>query len=147
MPDRMSTRQSSGCLLMFVIGLCLYQIFVLIHVLQIEETIRTALIPSVPVQIGLGILWLMLLGQTAIGLVIKQALALRYGGWIVIAYVIYRLGYVILFVQADYNRNRLPFLILFTILVLIVPIMTLLHREGQINKQREVISHGSESEN
>jgi hypothetical protein len=48
-----------------------------------------------------------------------------------IAFILYNLLHTMIFVQADYERKRIPFLVMVTILILIAPIGVLLRRKIQ----------------
>jgi hypothetical protein len=120
--------RSPGCLPVLTAILGLYQIIFALHVLQQADHF-----PDVGVPVMILVSWSMLwavgfLGLT-VGLVRRNHLALRYSGWFVIVFLIMGLLRSVIFAQADYNRNRLPFLALMTLVILAVPLLVLLRKE------------------
>jgi len=121
----------SGCLVTFITILLVYQTLNLIRVLQLEDMLGNSVVPPVPLQLTLILIWLLTFTYLLLGVVRKWRFALRYSGWLIITYILYRLLYAVLFVQADYNRQRLPFLLVTISLILIVPIFMLLNRHEE----------------
>lgn len=99
-----------GCLIFVVVGLAIFQLFGLIYLLQTPDSLLSNLIPAYPIKLISGVVWFVMLLALTVALAIKKRIALRYGVWVVITFIGYRLGWITLFAQADYNQQREPFL-------------------------------------
>lgn len=67
--------------------------------------------------------------------------------WLAVGFIVYSLARLALFAHADYDRQRLPFLLMATFFVLIMVLAgTFLVRSAH-QKPTETVKHGSESEN
>ncbi len=64
-------------------------------------------------------LWGVLFAAVAIGLFRRQRWARRHFAWLVTAYALIRLGWLVLFAASDYDMGRLAFQVLITALALI----------------------------
>ena len=120
--------QNTGCLFIFVIILGLYQILfasrVLLHTgFNLDSWSLSALI-----QFSMATLWAILFVHATIRIGKNSPYALRYSGWLIVIFAISRLIQTIVFVQADYDRNRLGFLIIVTLMILAVPLMLLIQQ-------------------
>lgn len=120
--------QRPGCLIIIVALLGLYQIIFASRVLQQAHILTGHPIP-IAIQVGLAVGWALAFFVAAVGLVRGKWLALRYSGWLMVAFFAYNLLRIALFAQADYDRSRLPFLIGLTLLILVVPMLVLLRRD------------------
>lgn len=117
-----------GCMLFFVISLGVYQIlFVSRVLLHTGVTFDSWSLASLT-QVSIASLWVILFTHAAIRMGKKQPYALRYSGWLIVSFILSRLIQTALFVQADYDRNRLGFLVVITLVILAVPILLLIQQ-------------------
>lgn len=120
--------QRSGCLSIFLIILGIYQILfasrVLLHIGFNSDSWTFVSL----VQVIIAGIWAILFTHALIRMGKRQANALRYSGWLIIGFVFSRLLQTALFVQADYDRNRLGFLLVVTLVILVVPILLLIQQ-------------------
>ena len=121
--------QGAGCLFIFTLILGLYQILFASRVLLHTGVNLDSWALSTLVQLGMAIVWSILFAYALIRIGKKQAHALRYSAWLVVIFIVTRLIQTIIFVQADYDRNRLGFLIMVTLVILAVPILLLMQQE------------------
>jgi hypothetical protein len=121
----------SGCLFFILAILSLYQILFAFRVLNNNGLYGDSLsLPSV-LQAGLAFLWVTLFLSALLRLARGKRYTLGYSGCLILGFMIYGLLQTILFAQADYERKRIPFLVIATIVILIAPVWLLLRREKQ----------------
>jgi len=128
-------RKASGCLVSFIAILGLYQIFFAIRVFNDSGLYGNSLSLSPMLQIGLASVWTILFLTALLGLVRSQDHAVGYSAWLILSFIVYGLLRTSLFAQADYDRQRIPFLVMGTVLILIVPVWSLLKRKTQGTEQ------------
>ncbi|MDQ7024696.1 MAG: hypothetical protein Q9P44_03975 [Anaerolineae bacterium] len=83
------------------------------------------------IQAGLAIIWSGIFMSITVGLFGQKRWALRYRYWSILAFIVYNLLRAILLTQADYDRNRLTFLALITLIISAIPLLALLHQKQQ----------------
>ena len=121
--------QGAGCLFIFTLILGLYQILFASRVLLHTGFNLDSWSLSAFIQLIMAILWVGLFVHALIKMGKNRPNALRYSSWLIVIFVFSRLIQTILFVQADYDRNRLGFLIMVTLVILAVPILLLMQQE------------------
>lgn len=90
----------------------LYQIVWLIRVLQLQDNLKTQISLSVPLEVVMSITIVTFFTYGIRALTVNRPWAMRY----TIGVFIFQIGYsglrLIAFAEADYDRQRLPFLII-----------------------------------
>lgn len=130
MPDQgqQHPSQNFGCLFIFMIILGIYQILFVYRVLLHTGVTLDSLSLLSLIQVGIASIWVVLFTHAAIRMGKKQPHALRYSSWLIVSFILSRLIQIALFVQADYDRNRLGFLVVVTLVILAVPILLLIQQ-------------------
>lgn len=109
-----------GCQVIFLAILMLFQIISAVRVLQLPESIQPLLVFPPTLQAILAIAWVLLFLIAIVFHLRGQQIAGQYSNGLIIGFFGYSLLRVIVFAQADYDRNRTPLLILVA-LVTVVP--------------------------
>jgi len=122
-----SSSDRPGCLIFITAILGVYQIIFAFRVLQQADILSESSLP-VAMQVTVATVWAVGFLLATVGLVRHNRLALRYSGWLIVTFILYNLLRVVAFAQADYDRQRLPFLMILTLIILIVPLVILLQR-------------------
>lgn len=105
-------QKSPFWLIIFSCFMMLYQIFWLIQVLQLPENLNSKVRLSVPLEAIVSILIVTFITFGIRALILRKQWAISYTigiAFIQIGYVLFRL---IVFADADYDRQRLPFLVI-----------------------------------
>lgn len=126
MPEHTTSKQAHGCLFILLSIFGLYQILFTFHVLLNNAVDANSVSLPPMFQASMAIAWFIAFMTALLMLGRKWRYAVRYSGWLIIGFVLSRLVQTALFAQADYDRNRLTFLIIVTLLILIVPTLLLL---------------------
>lgn len=110
----------------FLIFLCailaLFQITNALAVLQLPGVVASAVsIPGV-LQVVLSAGWALLFLIAAVSLVTRKHAGPRLAGGLFLAFVMYSLLRLVIFARADYDRERLPSLLIVTVLLLALPV-------------------------
>lgn len=124
--------RKGGCLLLLLSILGLFQIVLAFRVLE-DSAIYGELSFAPGLQIGVSLIWLAIIVWTAQAVFRKRSYDLGIGT--IIAYLVFRLLQGIFFVQADYDRNRIPFLLLVMVSLLLIPLLRWLWRSGIHNER------------
>jgi hypothetical protein len=99
-------------LISFTCFMMLYQIFWLIRVLQLQENLKQPISLSVPLEVIISVSIVTFFTYGLRALILNREWAMRY----TIGIVSFQIGYsglrLIAFSEADYDRQRLPFLII-----------------------------------
>ncbi|MGJ3240075.1 MAG: hypothetical protein ACFE0Q_15315 [Anaerolineae bacterium] len=114
-----------GCMVSFVLTLGVYQILFAYRVLIDNGINADAVQFPLRWQAGIAVVWGVLFAYTGYRLIRKRTNALRQSIGLVIAFTIINLLQTIWFVQADYERNRIAFQLVITIVILIMPALVL----------------------
>ncbi|MBI5670065.1 MAG: hypothetical protein HZC41_18880 [Chloroflexi bacterium] len=85
--------------------------------------------------------WAVAAALVALGLLHRHPRAGAYTAWLVIGFTGYSLARLAVFVRADYDRQRLPFLVVATIVVVMVPVAYLIRF-----RLTEKVTHGRKPE-
>jgi hypothetical protein len=116
--------QSTGCSrwLAALTGiLALIQVGAALQALQIRPELAAQVSLSIPLEIAASAIGALLSAAVTVALLRCQPRALHYAAWLLIGFTGYRLGRLALFAQADYDQQRLPFLAIGSLLLLLIP--------------------------
>lgn len=115
-----------GLWVIIFILLILYQIIATIKVLQLQDTlhIRTS-IPAL-FALGMSIIWVISFSGVTLALLRHKRGASRFAMGVAVGFIVYNTLRLALFAQADYDRERLPFLLLIAAILLVGPLLSLL---------------------
>jgi hypothetical protein len=97
-----------------------------------------------------GIFWALLFGLDVVLIVRRTRRALTYTVALLMIYAMYSVARVIIFTQADYNRQRLPFLIAVILIFLSIPFflsIRLMRVQNRDLTQTEILTDGSQPQN
>ena len=96
----------------FACFMMLYQIVWLISVLQIPDNLKATIRLSVPLEIIASIAIVTFITYGIRALIVRKTWAISYTMGAIIIQIGYALFRLIVFAEADYDRQRLPFLVL-----------------------------------
>jgi hypothetical protein len=116
--------QSAGCShwLAALTGLlALVQVGAALHALQIRPELAAQVSLSMPLEIAASLIWALLSAVVTFALLRRQPRAIHYTAWLLIGFTVYSLGRLALLAQADYDRQRLPFLAVASLVLLLIP--------------------------
>lgn len=99
-------------LIVLMVSLALFQAGAAVRALQIPATLATQvkLVPAI--EVTAGALWAGGAAFLALALWQRRPRAARQSMWLLVGFSIYSLFRLFLFTQADYDRGRLPFLVM-----------------------------------
>lgn len=128
--------QRAGCWLPIVAFLGLYQIIFSLRVLQQHGTL--GITSSVPpaLEAGISLIWGVVFVILVLGLLQRRLWAGRWVSWLIVGFISYKVAYIVLFAQADYDRGRVPFLLVTTSLILIIPLVIAIRDARQLIDSR-----------
>lgn len=112
--------------MMAILGL--YQIIFAFRVLQQTDILKELRVPLL-IQTGLAITWSGIFMVATVGLFRRKRWALRYTHWSIFVFIVYNLLRALLLTQADYDRSRLSFLALITVIILAISLLALPRQE------------------
>jgi hypothetical protein len=122
-----NSSKRGGCLFILLTILGLFQILFALRVLE-DSAIYGELSIAPVFHVGSSLIWLVIIIWAAYAVFRKQSQEL--GISTIIAYLVFRLMQGIFFAQADYDRNRIPFLLLVMVSLLLIPLLRWLLRGG-----------------
>jgi hypothetical protein len=115
--------QRSGCMTSIMVILGVYQILFAFRVL-LNSGVKLDIAAYLPIlQAIIALFWAGLFAHAVFRLRGNHAAAFRYSAWLIICFILSRLVQTILFVQADYDRNRVGFLLVVKLMILTVPVL------------------------
>ncbi len=91
--------------------LILYQLGYLLRLFQLPEAISENIVPPVTVQVGITILWLAGLTWASRSLWIMSKSGKQRSLWLIYGFGVYIIIRQAVFTQADYDRQRIPFVV------------------------------------
>lgn len=106
--------------------LALMQTGAAVRALTPPPVVTTATRLSLPLEFGAGVGWALLFAAITVNLLRKRAV--RPGVLAVSAFLLYSTLRLLLFVQADYDQNRLPLLAAVTLCLMVFPAAAILRR-------------------
>lgn len=121
------THKRPRWLIVIALTLAIYQGLAAINGLQQPGVLGIDLGQVGLLQVVTGVVWAVLFLTAAYRLFSHARRARQFFYVLLIAFVVYSLLRLILFAEADYDRQRLPFLILLTAFVCSIPLWRLLH--------------------
>ena len=92
-----------------------------IHSLNIAPDLAAQVSLSIPLEFAASLIWCLLAAFVTFTLVRHKPRALQYAAWLLIGFIGYSLARLLIFVRADYDQQRLPFLFVSAIIALIIP--------------------------
>lgn len=101
---------SRRLLLFVLVLLTLHQLGAVLTVLRLPDDVVASLSLPVWVQVVAGSVWTLIFGWTTVLLFRRMMRPMR-ALWLVAVFILYSLLRLLLFTRADYDRQRLPFLI------------------------------------
>jgi hypothetical protein len=130
--ENFQVTKRGGCLLFFMTILAVFQIVFAFRVLEDRPMYGESSI-SPFFHVGMSLAWLVIILWAAYAVLRKKAYEL--GVYTIIAYLVFRLLQVMFFAGADYDRNRIPFLLLVMLFLLLIPLLRWLWRSGNITQR------------
>jgi hypothetical protein len=91
--------------------LALFQLASALRALQIPPDLAARLSVPIPLEAAAGLAWAALFARASAFLVKRRTDALRYSAWVIAGFLAYSAARLALFARADYDRQRLPFLL------------------------------------
>ena len=93
---------------------------------------------SVPpaIEAGISLIWGVVFVILVLGLLQRRLWAGRWVSWLIVGFISYKAIYIVLFAQADYDRGRVPFLLVMTSLILIIPLVIAIRDARQLIDSR-----------
>jgi hypothetical protein len=117
-----------SCWLAAITGsLAIIEIGAAIHVLYIAPGPAEQISLSIPLEFATSVAWGVLSAIVTFTLVRRKPRALRYATWLVIGFIGYSLARLLIFVRADYDQQRLPFLFVAAFIMLLIPTAFIMH--------------------
>jgi hypothetical protein len=113
-------------LLVLMCLLAVFQANAALRVLSVPDTLAAQINLPLPLQFVVGALWALVSLTVGTMLWRRKPGAARLAVWLCFAFSIYSLLRLFLFTQADYDRGRLPFLVVLTVLILFLPAVWLI---------------------
>jgi hypothetical protein len=118
-----STDQTLSRWLALLTGLLvLIQAGAVLRALQVAPEVAALISVPMPLEVVASVVWGLLFVWVTIQLLRHHPYAQRHAAWVLIGWIIYSVARLVMFVRADYDQQRLPFLI--TIASMIVLILT-----------------------
>ncbi len=97
-----------------------------VHSLYIAPGLEAQVSLSPPLEFVASAIWGLLAAFVTVTLVRRKARALIYAAWLLIGFIGYSLARLAIFVQADYDQQRLPFLFVAAFILLLIPTVFIL---------------------
>ncbi len=113
-------------LIVLAAGLTLMQTGAALRALQVPPELAGQISLLPPLEFVAGGLWALLFAFITANLLRKRAVRFALMG--LSAFLVYSAARLLLFTEADYDQNRLPFLVLLTVCLLVFPAVFLLRR-------------------
>jgi uncharacterized membrane protein YhaH (DUF805 family) len=107
---------SSHGLALLTAGAALHQAISAARVLTLPPELAARLTLPLPLEFVAGVVWALVFAYLTLKLL--RLHARRTAGWALIIFVTYSLLRLFLFAQADYDQQRLPFLVIVTAILL-----------------------------
>ncbi len=112
--------RSRRWLLVLTVVLALIQLGAVYRALRLPDDLVSHVSLVMPLEIVMGIGWAAVFVWAAYHLLRHQAGALRKTTWALVAFGLYSFVRLVIFARADYDRQRLPFLFILIIFVLLI---------------------------
>lgn len=121
----------AGCsryLSLLTLGLALFQAGAAYRAATTPPALASVVALPLGLEFVLSGIWTLLFSYAAFALIRHQSRAVYRAIMLMSVFIIYSVARLALFVRADYDRQRLPFLLIVVILILIFPVIYLLRR-------------------
>ncbi len=105
-------------------ALAVFQFGAAYRALRLPENVSVSLLP--PLEFLAAVTWGIILSAATWRMAWHKPRNLRTGIYVMVAFVVYSVARLFVFTRADYDHNRLRFLLVVTILVLIVALVYLM---------------------
>lgn len=119
--------------------LALFQFGAALRGTAADPAVPTSLLPGL--ELAAGIIWGTLFGLASLGLARRRRRGALIFAWLMIGFSLYSLGRLAVFAQADYDRQRLPFLAAITAVFIILLAVTIV-RSSSLVSPTEIAEHG-----
>lgn len=100
--------------------LLLMQVGAVIRALQLPTDLKSQLSLTQPTLIATALLWSVVFGWAFLQCMGGKKRALNRALWVICGFMFYSTGRLVIFARADYDRQRLPFLVVSTLLLGII---------------------------
>lgn len=114
--------------------MALYHGLGIVHVMQLPENVAGQLSFPPALQIIIGIFWITLSGIVWVRLVRRQSQGVRFAIWLIVGFLIYSGLRIVLFSQSDYDQQRVPFLLVSVISIIVFVRLLYGRPEGENNE-------------
>jgi hypothetical protein len=121
----------AGCsrfLPLLTLGLALFQLGVIVRNATIPPELAAVVALPLGLEFILAIIWMLLFTDVTFALMRKNPPPVYRAILLICVFIIYSVARLVLFVRADYDRQRLPFVLIVVILTLIFPAIYLVRR-------------------
>ncbi len=125
--------------------LAIFQASAAWRALSVTDEMRALVSLPVALEFAAGAAWALLWTLAALGLWQGRARARFYAAYAGVGFAFYSLGRLAIFAQADYDRQRLPFLAII-IFALSIILMIYINRSSKVHAT-ESMEHGRKSKN
>ena len=133
-------------LILLCLTLALFQIITALRVLQLPDAVASVVSIPPMLQVALSAGWALLFFMAAVTLYNRKVFSVRLAGGVIVAFMLYSLLRLVVFARADYDRERLPFLIVLTLSLLALPVWRLLKPQRNAPSMEEGTVHDTESD-
>ena len=119
-------------LIVLTAALALFQAVAAARTFTVPPQLTAQLSLPLPLEFVAGLWWALLFTFITVNLVQTRSQAVRWTGWALAGFIVYSFVRLLLFTQADYDRERLPFLLVLTLLsVIVVALLLRRPRHGE----------------
>jgi hypothetical protein len=138
--------------MMLTVVLALIEAGAAVEALRMPAELAAQVRVPVALDVTGGVVWALVFTLVTVWLARSDARAGRLAAWALIAFSIYMLSRLLLFTQADYDRQRLPFLLVICGGTMLIPVLYLIRAAQKTIAARktatmEKTNDGRESEN
>jgi hypothetical protein len=130
--------------MIFTAMITLVEVGSVVEALRIPADLSAQVSAPAALDMTAGVVWVLIFALATALLARGKPRAGRLTAWAVIAFGLYTLAHLMMFVRADYDRQRLPFLLAICGGTMLIPVLYLI-RAARV-KTMEKIEHGRESE-
>ena len=120
-----------GCVSLLVAIFALYQTLYAVRVLQQRELFENWFSGGITLQVVSAVVWTSAFFACLVGLWLRWQWANRAAIPLLIGFILFRAGRYALFAQADYDRQRLLFIIGLSVMIIALPSFILLRQRRE----------------
>lgn len=137
----------SRALTVLTLALAVFQAGAALNAVQVPaEVAGTVSLPPL-LALVLAILWAGAFAWMTVRLWQRKPQVGRRAVWLVAGFIFYSIGRLALFARADYDRQRLPFLLMATFFIFIILLAGMFLARFIPKTPTEIVKHGGEPEN